>query len=197
MARRPDLEIFAEKHQMKIGTIEDLIRYRVENERTIERAYKRDIATELGDFRVVAYQHTVSNEVHLALVKGDIQAGDEVLVRVHLEDELADLLFIDHSSSGWPLRTAMKRINAEGKGVIIILRHPTQTPDILKQLKAFESQPVVQDNDDSSPADLKTYGIGAQILADLGVQKMRVMSSPKRFLGIAGFGLEVVEYIQD
>ena len=197
MARRPDLEVFAEKHQMKIGTIEDLIRYRVENERTVERAYERKLETELGEFKVVAYETTSGSDVHLALVKGTINPGDEVMVRVHLEDELADLLFLHHSASGWPLRAAMKRINTEGQGVIIILRHPKQTPDVLKQLKAFESQPVVQDNDGSSPADLKTYGIGAQILSDLGVQKMRVMSSPKRFLGIAGFGLEVVEYIQD
>ncbi|MGB1012050.1 MAG: 3,4-dihydroxy-2-butanone-4-phosphate synthase, partial [Thiolinea sp.] len=139
MARRPDLETFAQKHQMKIGTIEDLIRYRVENERTIDRTYERELETELGNFKVVAYEATSGNDVHLALVKGDIKPGDEVLVRVHLEDELADLLFLDHSASGWPLRAAMKYIHDEGQGVIVILRHPNQSQDVLKQLKAFES----------------------------------------------------------
>lgn len=197
MARRPDLEIFAEKHALKIGSIEDLIRYRVENEKTVERVFERSLQTEFGPFNVLAYQETSGHDVHLALVRGDIKAGDDVMVRVHLENELCDLLALQEASCGWPLRSAMKRVADEGQGVIVVLRRPTNAQDVIRQLKAFESQPVVQDNTPSSPADLKTYGIGAQILADLDVQRMRVMSAPKRFLGLAGFGLEVVEYIQD
>lgn len=198
MARRPDLEIFAQKHNLKMGSIEDLIRYRVENEKTVERVFEKDLNTEFGSFKVLAYQETSGHGVHLALVKGEINSGDDVMVRVHLENELCDLMALTEASCGWPLRGVMQRVAEEGQGVIVILRQPTNAQDVLKQLKAFESQPVVQDNTStSSPADLKTYGIGAQILADVGVQRMRVMSAPKRFLGIAGFGLEVVEYVQD
>lgn len=199
MARRPDLEVFAEKHALKIGSIEDLIRYRLENERTVENVAEREVQTEFGAFRLVAYQEAAKHEVHLALIRGDIKQDDDVLVRVHLENELCDLLALTEPCCGWPLRDAMKRIADEGQGIIVVLRTPTRAQDALEQLKAFESEHAVQDNSASanSPASLKTYGIGAQILADQGVKRMRVMSAPKRFLGIGGFGLEVVEYVQD
>ncbi len=205
MARRPDLEKFAQKHQLKMGSIEDLIRYRLENEKTTERVFEREVQSELGRFKLYAYQEVTRNDIHLALVKGEIQPDQATLVRVHLENELCDLLALQEKACGWPLRDTMHRINAEGNGVIVVLRRPMDGNELLKQLKAFESQATLQDNRDNSvqenssasPADLKTYGIGAQILADLGVQRMRVMSAPKRFLGIGGFGLEVVDYIHD
>jgi len=202
MARRSDLEDFAQKHQLKMGSIEDLIRYRVENEKTTERVFERKVKTEFGDFHLYAYQETARHDIHLALVKGDINPAQPTLVRVHLENEMCDLLALQENACGWPLRNAMSRIAQEGTGVIVILRRPSTSDNLLQQLKAFESQALVQENNapetsNSSPADLKTYGIGAQILADLGVQQMRVMSAPKRFLGIGGFGLEVVEYVQD
>ncbi len=198
MARRPDLEIFAAKHGLKMGTIEDLIRYRVQNEKTVELVYERVVNTEAGEFKLHAYKELGRSNIHLALVKGEVQADQATLVRVHLENELCDLLALKEPYCGWPLRAAMQKVADEGSGVIIILREPqNNTQDMLDRLKAFESQPIVQDNTRSSPADLKTYGIGAQILADLGVQKMRVMSAPKRFLGIAGFGLEVVDYVHN
>ncbi|MEZ5450980.1 MAG: bifunctional 3,4-dihydroxy-2-butanone-4-phosphate synthase/GTP cyclohydrolase II [Thiolinea sp.] len=197
MARRPDLEVFAARHGLKMGSIEDLIRYRVQNEKTVERVFERELQTEFGVFKVIAYQEASGHDVHLALVCGAVEPDGATLVRVHLENELCDLLALQEVSCGWPLRAAMQRIAEVGQGVIVVLRRPTSAQGVLRQLKAFESQSVVQDNTPSSPADLKTYGIGAQILADLGVQRMRVMSAPKRFLGIAGFGLEVVEYVQD
>lgn len=197
MARRPDLEVFAEKHDLKMGTIEDLIRYRVENEKSIERVYERVMNTEFGEFNLVAYQESSQHEVHLALVKGEIKAGDDVLVRVHLQDEICDTLPLNESCCGWPLRAAMQKIAEDGQGIIVILRQPNQSNNVLARLKAFESQTQVTENTPSSPSDLKTYGIGAQIVHDLGVERMRVMSAPKRFLGIAGFGLEVVEYVYD
>lgn len=198
MARRPDLEIFATKHGLKIGTIEDLIRYRVQNEKTVEPIYERVVNTEAGEFKLYAYKELGRSNIHLALVKGEVRAAQPTLVRVHLENELCDLLALKEPYCGWPLRDAMQKVADEGSGVIIILREPqNNTQDMLDRLKAFESQPIVQDNTRSSPADLKTYGIGAQILADLGVQKMRVMSAPKRFLGIGGFGLEVVDYVHN
>lgn len=198
MARRPDLEIFAAKHGLKMGTIEDLIRYRVQNEKTVEPVYERVVNTEAGEFKLHAYKELGRSTIHLALVKGEVHPDQPILVRVHLENELCDLLALKEPYCGWPLRSAMQKVAEEGSGVIIILREPqNNTQDMLDRLKAFESQPIVQDNMRSSPADLKTYGIGAQILADLGVQKMRVMSAPKRFLGIAGFGLEVVDYVHN
>lgn len=198
MARRPDLEIFAAKHGLKMGTIEELIRYRVQNEKTVEPIYERVVNTEAGQFTLHAYKELGRAHIHLALVKGEVCPDQPILVRVHLENELCDLLALKEPSCGWPLRDAMQTVADEGAGVIIILREPqNNTQDMLDRLKAFESQPIVQDNTPSSPADLKTYGIGAQILADLGVQKMRVMSAPKRFLGIAGFGLEVVDYVHN
>ena len=197
MARRPDLEIFAEKHGLKMGSIEDLIRYRVQHEKSIERVFEKDVQTEYGAFHLVAYKELAKHDIHLALVKGDIAADDTVMVRVHLENELCDLLALTEPGCGWPLRGVMQRIQKEGKGVIVILREPIQTQDVLNRLKGFESQPVVQDNTRSSPAELKTYGIGAQILSDLGVHRMRVMSAPRRLHGIAGFGLEIVDYVQD
>ncbi|SEA07304.1 3,4-dihydroxy 2-butanone 4-phosphate synthase / GTP cyclohydrolase II [Thiothrix caldifontis] len=197
MARRPDLEIFAEKHGLKMGSIEDLIRYRVQHEKSIERVFEKDVQTEYGAFHLVAYKELAKHDIHLALVNGEIAADDTVMVRVHLENELCDLLALNEPGCGWPLRSAMQRIQKEGKGVIVILREPIQTQDVLNRLKGFESQPVVQDNTRSSPAELKTYGIGAQILSDLGVHRMRVMSAPRRLHGIAGFGLEIVDYVQD
>ncbi|MEB4592912.1 bifunctional 3,4-dihydroxy-2-butanone-4-phosphate synthase/GTP cyclohydrolase II [Candidatus Thiothrix sp. Deng01] len=196
MARRPDLEVFAEKHGLKIGTIEDLIRYRVQNEKTVERIFEKDVQTEQGRFHLVAYQELAKNSIHLALVKGEFTADEDVMVRVHLENELCDLLALREPGCGWPLRSAMRRIHEEGKGVIVILREQIQPQNVLDQLKGFESRLEVQDNASSSPAELKTYGIGAQILSELGVRRMRVMSAPKRFHGIAGFGLEIVDYIQ-
>lgn len=198
MARRHDLEIFARKHGLKIGTIEDLIRYRVQNEKTIERVFEREMQTEYGSFHLVAYKEQARNDVHLALVKGQIDPNGTMLVRVHLENELCDLLALTEPGCGWPLRSAMQRIHEEGSGVIVILREPSQIQNVLQTLKGFESRPVVQENSNrSTPAELKTYGIGAQILSDLGIHRMRVMSAPKRFHGIAGFGLEIVEYVQD
>jgi 3,4-dihydroxy 2-butanone 4-phosphate synthase/GTP cyclohydrolase II len=196
MARRPDLEIFAEKHGLKMGTIEDLIRYRVQNEKTVERVYTKTVETEFGVFQLVAYQELARGNVHLALVKGEIAPQDAVMVRVHLENELFDALSVIEPGRSWPLRQAMKRINEVGQGIVVILRDPAQKQDLLAQLKGFESKLAVADNT-ASPAELKTYGIGAQILADLGVRRMRVMSAPKRFHGIGGFGLEIVDYVQE
>jgi len=200
MARRPDLEKFAREHGLKIGTIADLIRYRLQNEHTIERVAETKIHNEFGDFRLVTYQDSVDNTVHLALVRGDISAAQPTLVRVHLRNTLADVLGVQHPSFGWPIRDAMQRIAQEGGGVVVLLRKPESPKDLVKQIVALE-----QPHDEEPPADghapddgqvLRTYGIGAQILSDLGVRKMRVLSAPKRMHAISGFGLEVVEYVQ-
>ncbi len=198
MARRDDLFKFAELHDLKIGTIEDLIRYRIENEKTISQIQTNVVTTSFGEFTIAAYRDKSNKEIHLALVKGEIKADEPTLVRVHVENELCDMLSLEEKACGWPLRDTMKRIADEGKGVIVILRTlGSSTEDLLARLSSLEAdKPDTKNTDKKSPSELRTFGIGAQILADLGVKKMQVMSAPIRFHGLAGFGLEIVDYVQ-
>ncbi|MEY6431799.1 bifunctional 3,4-dihydroxy-2-butanone-4-phosphate synthase/GTP cyclohydrolase II [Thioalkalicoccus limnaeus] len=197
MARRPDLEVFAATHGLKIGTIADLIHYRVSNEKTVHCEGECDLPTEYGTFRAVAYRDTIDNQIHLALTLGEIAADRPTLVRVHLQNALCDLFDTVHSACGWPLRDALRQIADQGEGVIVVLRNRDSAADLLARLRDFQ----YHDQDDRVPPRrqdrhaLRTYGIGAQILADLGVGKMRVMSAPKAMHGISGFDLEVVEYL--
>ncbi|NKF24728.1 bifunctional 3,4-dihydroxy-2-butanone-4-phosphate synthase/GTP cyclohydrolase II [Solimonas marina] len=193
MARRPDLEKFAREHGIKLGTIADLIRYRLDNEHTVERVAETHVATEdFGDFRLVTYQDTIDNTVHLAMVKGAIDAATPSLVRVHLRNTLQDVLGVQHDDFAWPLRRALKRIADEGSGVVVLLRKPESAREFVQQIVSLNMD--ASGTHDTRPL-LRTYGIGAQILSDLGVRKMRVLSAPKRMQGISGFGLEVVEYV--
>ncbi len=203
MARRDDLFTFAEQHQLKIGTIEDLIRYRIENERTVRQIQKNTVKTRFGEFTIAAYQNSSDKDIHLALIKGEITPEEPTLVRVHVENELCDMLSLEESACGWPLRDTMKRIADAGKGVVVILRTPDcSAEDLLRKLAQMEHQHQstpnrkAEENTKNHQAELRTYGIGAQILADLGVRRMHVMSAPVRFHGLAGFGLEVVDYVQ-
>ncbi len=195
MARRPDLEVFAKKHQLKIGTIEDLIRYRVENEKSLERIVETNFSTDFGDYRLYAYEDAIDQELHLALVKGEIKPDAPIPVRVHVQNTLQDTLF-GTTGRGWPLRDAMKKIDNMGEGVIVFLRR-CETP--LKMVLNIETimREEHEKHDDEHVDELRTYGIGAQILADLGVHKMQLLSAPKKFHALAGFGLEVVDYISD
>lgn len=196
MARRPDLEVYARQHDLKIGTIEDLIRYRIENEKTVERVATSEVATAHGVFTVHAYHDTIDGAIHLALVRGELEPGEPVLVRVQLQNTLSDLIDLKREGQHWPLREVLQRVASEGRGVVVILR-PQEPPDaLLEQIKAYhipEQEEAPQTP--GKPDELRTYGVGAQIVADLGVQKMRVLSAPKIVHGIAGFGLEVVEYV--
>jgi len=199
MARRADLEQFAREHQLRIGTIADLIRYRLQNEHTIERVAETKINTEFGEFRLVTYQDSIDNTVHLAMVRGEIRAGEPTLVRVHLRNTLSDVLGAEHPQFGWPLRRALHRIADDG-GIVVLLRKPESPKDLVKQIVGLDQQPRVEEHPGESHFGderqvLRTYGIGAQILSDLGVRKMRVLSAPKRMQAISGFGLEVVEYV--
>jgi 3,4-dihydroxy 2-butanone 4-phosphate synthase/GTP cyclohydrolase II len=196
MARRPDLEIYAQEHGLKIGTIEDLIRYRIENEKTVEHVATTMLATEHGDFQLHAYLDSIDGAVHLALVKGEIQPDQPTLVRVQLQNTLSDLVDIKLEGEHWPLRQALERVEQEGSGVVVILRPTEQPGALLEQIKAYHvPDEAEQEHVPAEPTELRTYGVGAQIIADLGVQKMRVLSAPKIVHGIAGFGLEVVEYV--
>ncbi|MEK6806515.1 MAG: bifunctional 3,4-dihydroxy-2-butanone-4-phosphate synthase/GTP cyclohydrolase II [Pseudomonadota bacterium] len=194
MARRPDLEKFAREHSLRIGTIADLIRYRLHNEHTIERVAEAPIKTEFGEFKLVTYQDSIDNTVHLALVRGQLRAADPTLVRVHIRNTLSDVLGAEHPRFSWPLRRAMARIAEVGTGVVVLLRKPESPRELVQQILDLKQTAVSEEQADPQPL-LRTYGIGAQILSDLGVRKMRVLSAPKRMHAISGFGLEVVDYV--
>ncbi len=197
MARRPDLEVFAKAHGLKIGTIADLIHYRVRNEKTVERVSECNLPTEFGDFRLIAYQDCVDNELHLALVKGEVSPETPALVRVHMQNTLCDLFDTHHRGCGWPMRNALRQVAKEGAGAIVVLRNHDTTREIIQRMRDVQ----LHDAEDQVPnrgetrEHLRTYGVGAQILTDLGVRKMRVLSAPKSLHAISGFDLEVVEYV--
>ena len=196
MARRPDLQGFAEQPGPKMGTIADLIHYRLQNEPSVERVAECVMPTEFGEFHLVAYRDLIEREMHFALVKGDIDGEQPTLVRVHMQATLCDLFGNLRSDCGWPLRGALEYIAQQGSGVVVVLRQQESAEELIRHIKDYQ----MEDEGVSLPrqgkgADLRTYGIGAQILLDLGVRRMRVMSSPKRMHGLPGFGLEVVEYI--
>ncbi len=196
MARRPDLEDFARHYGLKIGTIADLIHYRMQNEQTIERVAECELPTEFGAFRVIAYQDIIAKQLHFALVKGVINAETPTLVRVHVQNTLSDLFTARLPESGWPLRNALQRVAKEGAGVVIVLAKNEMPKDVVRRLRLYglQGENAPQTVVDSA-SELRTYGTGAQILLDLSVRRMRVLSAPKRMFGISGFELEVVEYL--
>ncbi len=196
MARRPDLEKFARKHSIRIGTIADLIRYRLEKERYVERIDKKPVQTAHGEFTLYCYDDHLNQTVHLALVKGDVQGSTEPLVRVHLQDTLGDILGIQSPALGWPMDSVIERISREDVGVIVMLRDQQTSRELMD---AVGSLSEVQDDLESRRSGdevLRTYGVGAQILRDLGVQRMRVLSAPKQMYAISGFDLEITEYVE-
>ena len=195
MARRDDLVRFASHHGVKIGTIADLISYRLANEESVEAIAELKIQTEFGPFQLVSFEDHVNRTVHLALVRGELDEQTPVLVRVHLQDTLSDVVGVMDSRLGWPLRDAMKLIAAEDRGVIVILRQdepPREFMSVLRGLEQPENE-IVTGRD--GVTELRTYGTGAQILRALGVKRMRVLSAPKQMHALSGFGLEVVEYV--
>lgn len=198
MARRPDLEAFAHEHGLKIGTIADLIRFRIEHEKAVERAASCSLPTEFGDFQLTAYQDVIDGGAHLALSKGSLDSNTPTLVRVHLSNYLCDLTASLREDCGWPLRDVMRRINEAGSGVVVILQQRQAAPHIIDHIRNYCRQDAGEDLPAPPPtSDLRTFGLGAQILTDLGVRKMRVMSAPKKMHAISGFGLEVVEYVSE
>jgi 3,4-dihydroxy 2-butanone 4-phosphate synthase/GTP cyclohydrolase II len=194
MARRPQLEAFAARHQLKIGTIADLIRHRLQTERSVERIAEQSVMTDYGEFRLFCYEDHVNHDVHLALVHGDLRT-DTPLVRVHLTDTLRDLIGVRQGSKAWTLNAALERVASSPCGVVVLLRQaeqPRELMDAVRSLGEPQSQEPVAPM--SGPV-LRTYGIGAQILQDLGVRRMRVLSAPKHMYSISAFGLEIVDYV--
>jgi 3,4-dihydroxy 2-butanone 4-phosphate synthase/GTP cyclohydrolase II len=209
MARRPELELFARRHQLKIGTIADLIRYRLRNERSIERVADQVVRSELGEFRLCAYRDRVNGFIHLALVRGRLDGVEAPLVRVHIADTLRDLLGVRSDPRAWTLRAALERIARANNGAVVILREQESSLDLIEALRALpliptssaatagSHEPVSTRPLGTGGPILRTYGIGAQILKDLGVRRMRVLSAPKQIHGISAFGLEIEGYVAE
>ncbi len=196
MARRPDLEKFAKTHGLKVGTIADLIHYRIANEKSVERVAVCRLPTEYGEFQLYAYQDIVNDGLHLALVKGEITDGEPTLVRVHVQNALGDLFGAQMQDTGWPLRDAMRRIHENGQGVLVVLGQHETPRDLVRRIQNYnDHEKTGEPLSHEEQHELRTHGIGAQILADLGVQRMRVLSAPKVEHGLSGFGLEIVEYV--
>ncbi|HVW68190.1 MAG TPA: 3,4-dihydroxy-2-butanone-4-phosphate synthase [Steroidobacteraceae bacterium] len=202
MARRPQLEAFAKRHNLKIGTISDLIRHRLRTERSVERIGEHTVETDLGEFRLYAYEDRVNQDVHLALARGRLDGPDVPLVRVHLPDTLRDLVGVRSAPRAWTLRAVMERIVEAGNGVVVILRQQESPHDLTESVRALASaaQTAALQNERNAAtagegAVLRTFGVGAQILKDLGVRRMRVLSAPKQMHGISAFDLEVEGYV--
>lgn len=194
MARRPELEAFAEEHGLKLGTIADLIRYRLENERTVELVSRHEVETEHGPFTLHTYRDTIEHRLHWALLKGAV--GDEpTLVRVHVQNPLGDVLGIERDDFGLPLRVAMAEVERRGGGLVLILGGHPDDESLLRRIQQEPEPDITPSGDNRQSRELRTYGIGAQIIADLGIRRMRVLSAPTRLTGLSGFGLEVVEYV--
>lgn len=190
MARLPDLIEFAREHDLKIGTIADLIHYRSETEKLVERVAEKEISNHHGTFRLTAFEDKTSGEVHLALTLGEIRRDQETLVRVQEAASVLDFLDCKGARNVFNVDRSMETIAAQGGGVIVLLRRPDDGQDLLAALRAgsAENRPVTK-------WDPRIYGIGAQILLDIGVGKMRLMSSPRKMPSMTGFGLEVCGYL--
>jgi len=183
MSRRTEIEAFAREHNLKIGTIADLIRYRLRNERSVERVSEQSVQTEFGEFRMYTYEDLVHKGTHIALAHGQLDGTEPPLVRVHIADTMRDLLGVRGDTQAWTLRAAMERISRAGAGVAVIL-HDTET------FNESAARAI-----GSGGQKLRTFGVGAQILKDLGVRRMRVLSAPKQMHGISAFGLEIDGYV--
>ena len=197
MARRPDLEKFALAHNVKIGTIADLIRYRLEKERNVERISEQTIDTEHGEFTMICYDDYVNRAVHVALVKGDLDKADNPLVRVHLQDTLGDVIGVQSRFLGWPLHSAIERIANEDVAVIVMLRDQETSRGFMDVVEGLGQKADDLTERRSGDNVLRTYGVGAQILRDLGLSKIRVLSAPKHMYAISGFDLEITEYVEE
>jgi 3,4-dihydroxy 2-butanone 4-phosphate synthase/GTP cyclohydrolase II len=203
MARRPELEVFAKRHNLKIGTISDLIRHRLRTERSVERVAEQTVQTDLGEFRLYAYEDRVSQDVHLALACGCLDGPETPLVRVHLPETLRDLVGVRGSHRAWTLRAVMQRIADAGNGAVVLLRQQESPRELTESVRAMASaatQAAARADRDAKAqggegAVLRTFGVGAQILKDLGVRRMRVLSAPKQMHGISAFDLEVEAYV--
>jgi 3,4-dihydroxy 2-butanone 4-phosphate synthase / GTP cyclohydrolase II len=189
MARLPDLLAFAEAHALKIGTIADLIHYRSRTETLVERIAERPLTTAHGAFRLVVYRDKLTDATHLVLVRGPLSPDSETLVRVHEPVSVMDLLDVASTTHSWTIPAALAAIEEAGRGVVVLLHRPESAHELRQ--RAMADAPAV-----SSKVDLLNYGIGAQILRDLNVRRMRLMAKPRKMPSMAGFDLEVTGYVE-
>ncbi|HET6397195.1 MAG TPA: 3,4-dihydroxy-2-butanone-4-phosphate synthase, partial [Pseudoxanthomonas sp.] len=193
MARRPELEVFARTHGLKMGSIADLIAHRLATEHTVERVDERAIDTAFGPFRLVTYRDRIAHDLHFALVRGAPGPGRPALVRVQVENPLSDLLHWRREDFGVSGLDALQAIAAEGEGVMVVLSAPRDGEALLARVRQ-QPEPAAG-RKDKDVGQWRRNGAGAQILADLGLRRLRVLGTPRRQVGLAGYGLEVVEYL--
>ena len=197
MAKRPELEVFAEKHQLRVGTIADLIQYRNLHDKTIESIDTKSIMTASGKFQLHTYKDSISDRIHYALVKGELKPDEPCLVRVQVMHTLRDLFQTQAPdfAKTWSWQDAMSRIAEEGRGVLVLVGQALSHSEELDQVTHFPAIPPSQRHDVEA-GGYRVVGIGSQILRDVGVGKMRLLSSPSKFNAISGFQLEVIEFIE-
>jgi 3,4-dihydroxy 2-butanone 4-phosphate synthase/GTP cyclohydrolase II len=201
MARVPDLTAFCRKHGIRMVTVADLIRHRMKNERLVQRIAAPNLPTTFGEFRLIAYRSDVTHEEHVALVHGEIGEDEPVLVRVHSQCLTGDVFGSSRCDCGAQLAAAMEKIVQAGKGVFLYLLQEGRGIGLLNKLKAYELQDQGHDTVSANeklgfPPDIRNYGVGSQILRDLGVRKIRLMTNnPSKYVAIGGYGLEIVERV--
>ncbi len=201
MSRRPQLEAFAREHGIRICTIADLIAYRMRTEILVREAVRAQMPTPYGDFELIGFENDVDRKEHVALVKGDINPDEPVLVRVHSECLTGDVFHSARCDCGDQLHRAMEMIEEDGKGVIVYMRQEGRGIGLINKIKAYHLQENGRDTVEANvelgfAPDLRDYGLGAQILVALGVRKMRMMTNnPKKIIGLEGYGLEVVDRV--
>jgi 3,4-dihydroxy 2-butanone 4-phosphate synthase/GTP cyclohydrolase II len=194
MARRPDLERFAEKHGIRIGTIADLIHYRLSTEHTVVRIGERELPTVHGTFRLISYEDRIEGGVHMAMVMGDVRRDEPTLVRVHVVDPLRDLVGAEYNGpANWTLWAALQKVAEEGRGVVVVLANHESSQALLERIPQLTQAPRQYTR--SQSRIYSEVGTGAQILQDIGVGKLRHLGPPLKYAGLTGYDLEVVESI--
>ncbi|MDP2497582.1 MAG: bifunctional 3,4-dihydroxy-2-butanone-4-phosphate synthase/GTP cyclohydrolase II [Candidatus Palauibacterales bacterium] len=201
MARRPELEEFADEHDLLMLTVADIVSHRLKNERLVHRVAEAELPTPYGDFRIVGYSNDVDDREHVALVRGDVEGQENVLVRVHSKCLTGDVFHSRRCDCGPQLDAAMRQVTEEGAGVIVYLDQEGRGIGLLNKLRAYELQDRGHDTVEANealgfPPDLRNYGIGAQILVDLGLHSIRILTNnPKKLAGLEGFDLEITERV--